>query len=199
MELQEKITNEEENNVKQVHLPLLCSKKLPFSHASPPKRLSMPTFTFEIIEELNQEAHHSDECSGNSSVDVQESPTRVIHDDNSLQSTTDQCLSKEEPLSVNAQITTATPIEIRQLMNQQDSSDCCAQKSSIVTLQEECKNWVLDSDEALTPGFKSPDRLYEVVRHHSMTEQRQKEPPSVVTKRVAEALSTNHQSPYLRT
>ena len=99
-----KITNDEENNVKYVHLPVLGSKKLPFSHASPPKRLTMPVFTFEIIEELHQEAHHSDEDSGNSSIDIQESPTRVANDEYSIQSTTDQCLCKEEPLSVNAQI-----------------------------------------------------------------------------------------------
>ena len=77
-------------------------------------------------------------------------------------------------------------------MNQNDSSDCRAKKGSIETLQEECKNWVLDSDEALTPGFNSPDRHYEVMRHHSMTEERQKELPSVVTKRVIEALPAKH-------
>ena len=58
----------------------------------------MPKFAFEIIEELHQEAHQSDEDSENSSIDIQESPTRVTNDEYSLQSTTDQCLSKEEPL-----------------------------------------------------------------------------------------------------
>ena len=178
--------------MKQIALPVLCSKKLPFSHASPPKKLSMPAFTFEIIEELHQEAHHSDGDSGNSSIDVQESPTRVTNEECSIQSTTDLCLGSEGPLSMNAKITKATPIQISQLMNVQDSSDCGAKKGSIETLQEECKTWVLDSDEALTPSFNSPDRHREVARHHSMTDERPKELPSVVTKRTVEAKSTKH-------
>ena len=114
-----------------------------------------------------------------------------------MQSTTDKDFSKEKALSVNAQISKALPYSNSQTAHLLESTNSRVNMGSIETLQEECKNWGLDSDEVVQPD--SPDRLCKVTRHHSMTEERKKESLGVRVKRVEDAHSMQHESPCLRT
>ena len=68
--------------------------KLPFSFKSPKRKVNMTKTAFETIEELRQETQQSEENSDNSSVDVQEPTNELIIDDDSLQSTTRNEVSK---------------------------------------------------------------------------------------------------------